>query len=631
MKPIQVRVRGLLGALLVLASATLFAQELPSEDVDLSGVETGWHTVRPGENLIRITSKYLGSTARWRDNWKLNPDVSNPHVIQPGTRIRVILRFETAPPVARLKTLSGRVQSRPAPIPWNDARVQDLLVEKDGLRTYRNSSTEIEFQDGTGLFLTEESLVFVRPSSRSVSGPTKRSVEIVEGQAELQSVSRTGRRTDIEIVVGSATATARQTEDGRAQTRARKSEDGSAKVMVYAGSSEVEAAGQSVEVPEGMGTAVPEDAPPAPPEELLPAPEPSSPASGTELRFGNPWFTWQPVATASSHTLELCRDTKCGELLRRELDLGGGRWQPERLPEGTIYWRVTAVSESGLDGYPSEPQRLEVLAGDPDGIPPTGTARVSGESITAGDVEYFAPSARVEVSMEDAESGLESWKATVNGREVDTDELGGPWSHGEHEVRAFGVDYSGNRGETPTLRFKVDAEGPEIEIKTGDADLLSAKLGQSAVPEWWECRKRRWARRHAVKQDARAAWTVLASGSDTTPLTETLPTDDRLTRKDRPVSSHGVTGANPGVLLFLAGRLGGDQVATEDHYDIPVSPACSMEQGAVVWIEASDAATDSVTRLDLESPADGTSLRLESEDALGNVTTISIELLAPEL
>ncbi len=353
--------RGVTASLLVLLAAAAFAQETPPPPVSLEGLVTGWHTVRPGETMIGITSRYLGSSDRWRDNWSLNPAIQNPHIIQPGTRLKIILDFETAPPMARLRVVAGRVEARPIPIPWNQAVVEDVLVERDGIRTHKESSTEIEFRDGTNLVLSEESLVFVRPSQRVTHGPRKRSVEIVEGQAEVQALEPSKPRTDVEILVGSARATAVRTEDGLSQTRARKTEDGSAQVMVYEGASEVVAAGQSVEVPRGMGTAVREDAPPTPPEALLEAPVALLPAPESEWKYGDPWFAWEPVEGAASHTLEICADARCGDLVRRELGLADPRFKPEPLPAGAYHWRITAVSPSGLDGFPSAPVPFSVL------------------------------------------------------------------------------------------------------------------------------------------------------------------------------------------------------------------------------------------------------------------------------
>ena len=56
-----------------------------------SDLDVGWHDVQPGETLEGITAHYLGTSERWRENWHLNPSLQNPHMITPGTRLRIIM------------------------------------------------------------------------------------------------------------------------------------------------------------------------------------------------------------------------------------------------------------------------------------------------------------------------------------------------------------------------------------------------------------------------------------------------------------------------------------------------------------------------------------------------------------
>ncbi len=626
--------RGLAASLLLIFAAAAFGQDEAGAGGG-DGMLTGWHIVRPGENLIRITTKYLGSPARWRENWKLNPEIKNPHVIAPGTRLRILLDFELAPPVARLKEVSGQVEERPVPIPWNDAQAEDLLVEKDGLRTYKDSSTELEFRDGSNLVLSEESLVFLRTSERSVTGPKKRSVEIVEGQAEVQALEPGAPRTDIEILVGTAKATATQSEDGLAQARARKAADGAAQVMVYEGASEVEAGGESVEVPKGMGTAVPENARPSPPEKLLPPPAPLEPAAASEWPFGNPWFSWQPVPEARAHTVEICADPGCGQLVRRAAEVRDARWRPEPLPEGDLYWRVTAVAPSGLDGYPSEAVPFKILFSGTDTLPPTGELSVSGESVTRDGVTYYEAGASIEASMTDGESGIESWTVEVDGRQLDESELAGPWATGEHTARVVGVDRAGNRGASDSIRFQVDADGPAVELRTGGSELVAEKLGVGSIPEQWCKRRKRWVKRYTRPTSGEwPVWTLIAAGSTETPMTDDYDPEEILRPGQRTDLRVDVAGDDPGVLLLAAGRLdvGPSAVTVEDGGDVsfcrPAGPGGpGYAKNAILWVGATDAGSGKVVSLSIDTesrdaadPGAAAEIHLvvETEDVLGN-------------
>ena len=64
---------------------------LAQDPLPPAGQDVGLHVVVEGETLARITERYLGTSERWRENWKLNPDLENPHLISPGTRLRIIM------------------------------------------------------------------------------------------------------------------------------------------------------------------------------------------------------------------------------------------------------------------------------------------------------------------------------------------------------------------------------------------------------------------------------------------------------------------------------------------------------------------------------------------------------------
>src|SRR5512142_2076190 len=71
-----------------------------------AGVVEGWHIVRPGDTLEGITLHYLGSAAAWRDNWRLNPFVTEPDLLQPGWRLRVLMQPAAARPAAQVRQIA---------------------------------------------------------------------------------------------------------------------------------------------------------------------------------------------------------------------------------------------------------------------------------------------------------------------------------------------------------------------------------------------------------------------------------------------------------------------------------------------------------------------------------------------
>src|SRR5436305_3134160 len=218
----------------------------------------GIHTVRPGDTLEQLAEIYLGSARRWLEIARLNPGLGDPRRLPPGRRLHILTASGSTFAAAQIDRLSNKVEERPVPQDWSQAQENDFLVEQDGVRTHPKASAEMRFGDGTRLTVTEDSLVFLRRSGDRLKGVPRKSVEIVEGQAEVAAdpARAAGRRPEVEIVLGKARATSRPNPAGVAHARARRPVEGGAKVMVYGGVGEVEAAGANGDAAEGLGPSV---------------------------------------------------------------------------------------------------------------------------------------------------------------------------------------------------------------------------------------------------------------------------------------------------------------------------------------------------------------------------------------
>lgn len=496
-------------ALLVCMTGAAGAQSIPE------GYQEGTHIVREGDTLRGLTIAYLGSEDLWRTNWELNPHVKDPDFLYPLQRLRILLAPEQSRPTARLVTISGDVEGKPAPSDWNRSIEDDLMLERDGIRANKDASTVMEFSDGTELTLKDDSTMFLRVAGRSLRGGEKRSVEIVEGQADLVAATL-AQETNIEIIIGGAVTKPKTGETGRMEARARRVEGGGARVMVFEGLGEVEAAGAVVMVETGMGTAVPEAGPPAPPEELLPAVEGLLPATGGEFELERSRFSWTAVENAVSYTVEVCRDETCGNLVRRQTGVSDTSWTADDLPVGPATWRVMAVSASGLDGFPSETQAVSVLANRKDYNPPTGEFIVSGTSIDVDEMTYYGPDLSVRLEANDAGTGIESVALMIDGSEVAAETLLGPWPTGDYEVTAVVGDHSGNSSSFGPLEFHVDADPPVVDWKVGGEELLAGHPAGGEVPRRWGKIRRKWSKRELAdfrRGRPNPKWTVVSWSS----------------------------------------------------------------------------------------------------------------------
>lgn len=447
-------------------SAVTASATSPEEAEEKKEVEDtlGWHIVEEGESLQAITRHYLGTSLLWMDNWRLNPQIRNPHLLQPGQRLRVIVERQIPARAAVVGEVANEVDKNPQRRGWLDATDGDVLAPRDGLRTLQRSSARLDFDDGTKLTLSEYSQVFLKDISTSLTGVRRGAIEIERGQADLAIRTPRPKRSDIELVIGDAVARPQADASGKAATRMRRPVEGGSQLMVYGGTSQLEAGGQSVAVAQGMGSQVPAGGVPSPPEKLLPRPRPLQPGAESRWAYANPAFSWQPVDGAVSYTVEVCRDTECGALVARMSGLTATRWQGEPLPAADLFWRVTAVSGSALDGYPSRSVPFTITDGRVDREPPVVVAAVIGPGVIAeaGPIT-LGPGAALRLIAVDDASGVADLRYRWNGgpwQRWNERDLAPPAGADKAQLEVEGTDVLGQVSETWSVEVVRDETPP---------------------------------------------------------------------------------------------------------------------------------------------------------------------------
>jgi hypothetical protein len=373
----------------------------------------GTHVVKAGETLQGITAHYLGTSRAWQENWKLNPNVRDPNKLVPGQKLRVIIARTLPAQSALIRSVSNHVERKPEPQPWTTAAAGDRLAERHGVHTFATASAELRFDDDTTLTLTEQSLVFLRAAAPAPSVRERSAIEIVDGHADLEKPAQAKKPLDIEIVVGSTTAAAK---DPGAKARFR-SEAKKAQVMSYRGATSVASAGAEVSVGAGMGVTVPDGEKPPAPEKLLGAPA----VAAMDFASARPRLHWPALGGAKSYAVEICRDRGCADLLARAASVSGTEWRSDvPLEAGSYFWRVTAKSVSGLDGYPAV-AALTVRRGISGSVTSDGRG-AEGASVTLnrGDspVATVRTNAAGDYEFRDLDSG--DYSVAVDARSVDT-------------------------------------------------------------------------------------------------------------------------------------------------------------------------------------------------------------------
>jgi hypothetical protein len=401
-----------LAAVLFLAAIAASAQTA-DQPVPRAGDTVAWYTVRPGDTLIGITIHYLGSPSLWTENMRLNPQIRDPKHLKPGSRIRVIVARQLPKRNALVDRVARRVDAKPDPQPWAAAHEGDLLKENDGVRTYEKSSADLRFDDGSHLTMTENSLLFLKEMKPAQRGPVSETIEIIDGQIDVASRPKKKATAELHVVIGGTSISHNASANRPVATRSRKASDAKAQVMVYGGSSVVSSAGKNVDVAAGMGTQVEEGKAPEPPQKLLPAPALTEPMVETTLRSG---FGWTSVPDAASYTIEIYRDADSTQLVERATGIRETSWRTSTLPYGDFYWRATAVSKTGLDGFPARVAHFRNAAGL--------QGNVAEDVSAAGSIEGAPPMAGVRViAWRDDGNGVPD-DADVRADETRTDAAG---------------------------------------------------------------------------------------------------------------------------------------------------------------------------------------------------------------
>lgn len=463
-------------ALLVLSGTAAQGQNAEHPAVP-AGYTVAQHILRPGDTFISITQEYLGDAALWQLNQQLNPEKSVRN-LRPGDRLSVLLDPQQSPRVAKLISHSGTVEAQANPLDWQGAETNDLLIEQDAARTKQRSSAELEFHDGTTVVITENSLVFIRQlghSLSSVAGDRKtQSVEIVEGQADLSSLrAKDQLRDNVEVIMGSSTL--KLPRESPIKTRMAIASGGASKVSLYEGAASFAAAsGSTLDLDRGEGLVAVGTAPPKK-EKLLPAPNLVDPPGDSEFVAGSSAMsaTWTlPGGGATSYSLEVCRDASCAQLVQRWVELSSTSHDLPSLDAGSYFWRVTAASASGLDGYPSTARPFTVVDLPPDAIPPVVALSLDRFGVPHQGLQAFGPTLPLNISVSDEGTGVARSGLVINGKEQLRSAL---LSTGATKIAVFAVDRAGQRSESPSIELFVDADRPDLSIVQRAAPALDKR------------------------------------------------------------------------------------------------------------------------------------------------------------
>lgn len=270
------------------------------------------------------------------------------------------------PWAAELHELHNSVRSkRAADIAWFPARTGMALFDRDAVQTAEQSSALIRFDSTSSLRLGANSLVVIKRLERDALRRDRHSY-LVMIDGELHGQLKAGGDDELQLEVATPAGTARiAARSGATDTEFRIGihADQSSTISVFTGSAEVDAAGETVQVPARHSiTLVPGAATPAPVPMLTP-PDLRAPADGATIYYRDLpprlRFEWaaDPQAVDYFITLSTAADFSSSLIEERVLD---AHWEHGDLRSGSYYWRVRA-RRPGHDGSHSATHRLTVV------------------------------------------------------------------------------------------------------------------------------------------------------------------------------------------------------------------------------------------------------------------------------
>lgn len=419
------------------------------------------YTVRPGDNLIGVSARYLARPGDWLKVQRHNR-IANPRRLVPGSALRIPLawlRHEPAP--ATVAAVTGLVR-----VSLPDAAERALLAGEQlssgaVLSTAANSSATLRFADGSVMVLQPAArLSLDTVSVYAGGGMVDTRLRLQQGRVEVSANPGRTPGSRLQVITPSAVAAVRG-------TRFRVAADAAAtREETLEGEVGLAASGQQVSVPEGQGTLAEAGKPPRPPVALLPAPDVSSLPARVDtlpMRFALPalpgavsWLGQIAPKAGNSLSPEGLEKLTPADAQFEKLLLEASSTKPQLsfgdLPDGRYMLRVRAADEQGLQGRDA----IHVFELDARPFAPLLTA--PGTRVRTAQPEWQwsgvvgANGYQIQVARDAAFADIMLAEQTVDARLKPSKEL----KPGGYHWRVASVDTTGQGPFSPPQRFTYD-------------------------------------------------------------------------------------------------------------------------------------------------------------------------------
>lgn len=306
------------------------------------------YTTVAGDNLWNLSEQHLDKVTRFKQLQKLN-NIENPRQMQPGTRLRVPLKWIRSNPVpAEISEIQGSAELLQAADNRTLPAVKGSQIQLgDRIRSGADTTLAIRFADNTILTLYSDSLIrFDHLSAHGTTGMVDSRLHLLKGRMDTRVTPASGPGSRFEIETPSAISAVRGTE-----YRATVAEEGKlSNIEVLHGQVLVSGAAKTRMIKAGYGTQVAAGTAPVAPKKLLPPPAFQQPEG--PVRTINWTINWNPIQDAREYRIEISADASFNTPLWQQVSQYARTPLPD-LPDGTYFVRVRGIDQLGLEGQSS--------------------------------------------------------------------------------------------------------------------------------------------------------------------------------------------------------------------------------------------------------------------------------------
>ncbi|MCK5601301.1 FecR domain-containing protein, partial [Candidatus Pacearchaeota archaeon] len=278
--------------------------------------------------------------------------------------------METYGLAAILRNPKNTVKRKPSDgIAWQRVGGGTALFDKDAVQTFKQSSTEIFFDNENSLKMGENSLIIIRKMEKDVFRNVRHSqVIVVDGELRGKLSKKKGQALLVEVNTPGAVT---QINGKKSSTdfSIKVNPDKSSTVAVYSGLAKIMVQGKTIVIEETESVTMSEGEIPSEPE-LLPDPvRLISPSHKEHFYYRDlptkVLFKWDEIKNSNTYRLRLARDPEFNEVLADEI-ISQMSFEHGNLRQGDYYWYVNAMNE-WAEGYSGEVRHIRITKDD---IPP---------------------------------------------------------------------------------------------------------------------------------------------------------------------------------------------------------------------------------------------------------------------